>query len=347
MLIITSQSWRNKHLLQMQFRNVLTIWQMTSLTLLLLLSGILGVMSGWWMYKKTRLRRILSLCLWSLSILCLCSGSYSYWYHHRPLPAPIVRKQLFEGVTYSREIFMSPRPNVVHIVTIDVATPGIRFLVTPSTLTDGKLPAKTTSRFLQESGVQVAINGSFFSPFRDKFFQYYPHDGDPVSVYGFTMSQGQQYSTPESGYNPLLISRTNQLAVASPLGQVYNALSGYDIFVKEGKVQKVIDQRYHPNEPSPRTAIAIDQPGQRMILLVVDGRQPNYSEGMTLAELGEIGIDYGAYTALNLDGGGSSTLVVEDPPGKAVVLNSPIHRRIPPGRQRPVANHLGIFANRT
>ncbi len=84
-----------------------------------------------------------------------------------------------------------------------------------------------------------------------------------------------------------------------------------------------------------------------MILLIVDGCQPNYSEGMTLAELGEIAIDYGAYTALNLDGGGSSTLVVEGAPGKALVLNPPIHRRIPPGRQRPVANHLGIFAKTT
>ncbi len=320
---------------------------MQNLTLLLLLSGILGIGLGWLLYKQTRSRRIISCGLWSFSILCLCSGSYSYWYHHRPLPDPIVQQQLFEGVMYSREIFMSPRPNVVHIVMIDVTTPGIRFLVTPSTLTEGKLPAKTTSQFLQESGVQVAINGSFFSPFRDTFFQYYPHAGDPVSVYGLTISQGQQYSRPESGYHPLLISQTNQLAIASPLEHVYNALSGYDIFVKEGKVQEIVDQRYHPNEPSPRTAIAIDQSGQRMILLIVDGRQPNYSEGMTLAELGEIAIDYGAYTALNLDGGGSSTLVVEGAPGKALVLNSPIHRRIPPGRQRPVANHLGIFAKTT
>jgi exopolysaccharide biosynthesis protein len=41
--------------------------------------------------------------------------------------------------------------------------------------------------------------------------------------------------------------------------------------------------------------------------LIVDGRQPNYSEGVTLPELAQIAIDYGAYTALNLHGGGSST----------------------------------------
>jgi exopolysaccharide biosynthesis protein len=82
------------------------------------------------------------------------------------------------------------------------------------------------------------------------------------------------------------------------------------------------------------------------LLFVVDGRQPNYSEGMSLPELAQVMLDYGADTALNLDGGGSSTLVMEGNDGKPHVLNSPIHGRVPPGRERPVANHLGIFAKR-
>ena len=49
---------------------------------------------------------------------------------------------------------------------------------------------------------------------------------------------------------------------------------------------------------------------------------------------------------LNLDGGGSSTLVAEDEKKNPVLLNSPIHGRLPPGKERPVANHLGIFARR-
>jgi exopolysaccharide biosynthesis protein len=81
-------------------------------------------------------------------------------------------------------------------------------------------------------------------------------------------------------------------------------------------------------------------------LIVVDGRQPNYSEGVTLPELTQIVIEHGGDAALNLDGGGSSTLVVEGPKGEPAVLNSPVHGRIPPGRERPVANHLGVFAER-
>ena len=80
------------------------------------------------------------------------------------------------------------------------------------------------------------------------------------------------------------------------------------------------------------------------MLFLIDGRQPSYSEGATLAELAQIILEYGGYNAVNLDGGGSSTLVIQNENGEPEVLNSPIHTRIP-GRERPIANHLGIFAS--
>ena len=80
-----------------------------------------------------------------------------------------------------------------------------------------------------------------------------------------------------------------------------------------------------------------------LILVVVDGRQPGYSEGVTLQELADIIIFHGGHNAINLDGGGSSTMVVEGPLGGAKVINSPINGQIP-GRERPVGNHLGIYA---
>ena len=53
-------------------------------------------------------------------------------------------------------------------------------------------------------------------------------------------------------------------------------------------------------------------------------------------------IDQGAFAAMSLDGGGSSTLVIEGQDGKPRILNSPIDNYIP-GRERPVGNHLGIY----
>ena len=121
-------------------------------------------------------------------------------------------------------------------------------------------------------------------------------------------------------------------------GDVYNAISGDRMIVRGGKPVAGLDD----TTPAPRTAIGLDGSGERLIIIVVDGRQPLYSSGATLKELADYMVLYGAETALNLDGGGSSTLVFEGLFGTARVVNSPIHTRIP-GRERPVGNHLGIF----
>ena len=94
--------------------------------------------------------------------------------------------------------------------------------------------------------------------------------------------------------------------------------------------------------PNPCTAVALDREGQRMFWLVVDGRQPRYSEGMTHVELANLCREIGGWTAVALDGGGSSTLAARDEAGKPEVMNCPIHGKHPPGVERPVANHLGV-----
>jgi hypothetical protein len=63
---------------------------------------------------------------------------------------------------------------------------------------------------------------------------------------------------------------------------------------------------------------------------------------MTLGELARWLQSQGASEALNLDGGGSSAMVAQGPRGPDL-LNSPIHTGIPL-RERPVANHLGVYA---
>ena len=92
----------------------------------------------------------------------------------------------------------------------------------------------------------------------------------------------------------------------------------------------------------PRTAIGINKNGRWLYIVVVDGRQPFYSNGATFQELAEIIQDFGAFTAISWDGGGSSTMVIQGGDGHPIILNSPIDNYIP-GRERPVANHLGIY----
>jgi len=98
--------------------------------------------------------------------------------------------------------------------------------------------------------------------------------------------------------------------------------------------------RVAPSDRHPRTAVGVDASGRRLILMVIDGRQPEWSVGVTLAELATLMIDRGADDAINLDGGGSSAFVYDlDADGAVGHWRT---NRPSDGRFRPVANHLGI-----
>ena len=92
----------------------------------------------------------------------------------------------------------------------------------------------------------------------------------------------------------------------------------------------------------PRTAIGLSADRRRAWIVVVDGRQKGYSMGADNATLVTLFRELGADDAMSFDGGGSSTLAMADGTG-AIVLNRPIHTGIP-GRERPVANALLVFA---
>ena len=82
----------------------------------------------------------------------------------------------------------------------------------------------------------------------------------------------------------------------------------------------------------PRTALGFDDSGLWLLLVVVDGRQPGFSEGVTLYELANILLAEGCSRSINLDGGSSSILLVRDPGGEVRTVNSPSgaeHRPIP------------------
>jgi len=104
----------------------------------------------------------------------------------------------------------------------------------------------------------------------------------------------------------------------------------------------------------PRTIVGRTAAGD-VLLVTVDGRQPGYSDGMTLAEAADLMRSLGAVEALNLDGGGSSTFVVggkvvNQPSDRAVIRHGRrmiVHVPSPGDRvlgltERPVATTLEI-----
>ncbi|MEO6512994.1 MAG: phosphodiester glycosidase family protein [Nocardioides sp.] len=110
------------------------------------------------------------------------------------------------------------------------------------------------------------------------------------------------------------------------------AITGNKILLLHG-VRRVVDDR----ELHPRTAIGIDQDTGQILMLVVDGRQ-SFSRGYTMVELANLMQTLGAEDALNLDGGGSSTMLAFGPDGLVEVRNSPSD-----GFERLVGN--GIVVN--
>lgn len=83
----------------------------------------------------------------------------------------------------------------------------------------------------------------------------------------------------------------------------------------------------------PRTAVGYDPAARRLWLVVVDGRQPPHSSGMTLPEIAALLEALGATEAVNLDGGGSSVMVV-----RGRVVNRPSDAT----GERPVVNALAL-----
>ncbi len=274
--------------------------------------------------------------------ISLLAGGYVAFSHGRPAPVP-VKEQIMDGVTYRRVVKYLPHSMVAHVLIIDKKEGNVQFMTTPPDGTEGgSLKARTTSQFLEEFDVQVAINGDGFFPWWSRsLVDYYPHVGDPVTPNGFSASFGEKYADGLNDGCPqptLYISRRNELTFNKPPNKIYHALSGNRMLVQGGEVIPNLDDI----QIEPRTAIGVNRNGRYTYLVVVDGRQPFYSAGATFFELAELLKELGAFYAMNLDGGGSSTMVVEGEDGKAIILNSPIDSYIPL-RQRPVANHFGVY----
>jgi hypothetical protein len=108
------------------------------------------------------------------------------------------------------------------------------------------------------------------------------------------------------------------------------------VLVENGESRGLTAQ-VEPTRRHPRTAAGVSRDGETLVLVVVDGRRPGWSIGVTLPELASLLLAAGAWNAVNLDGGGSSAMWHREPGGMGRILNRPSD-----GRVRPVANHLGV-----
>jgi len=120
---------------------------------------------------------------------------------------------------------------------------------------------------------------------------------------------------------------------------VVHAVGGREWIVREGAAF-ISPRPTSADEIHPRSAIGLAADG-RLILATVDGRQSGWSTGVRLPELAELMLSRGAVIALNLDGGGSTSLAVRragtDGP---VLVNRPSD-----GSERAVTNSIQVISN--
>lgn len=202
---------------------------------------------------------------------------------------------------------------------------------------------QTTSSWHTQLGNQLSINANYFGT-------YTTTTADVIGVSksaGVLVSPVRQYGALP---DPALVFAPNRLATIDNVTTAQAAAAQWAIagvgpsstdtvpgtlLVTDG-VNTGATARVSPSVRNPRTAVGTNQAGTLLYVMVVDGRQPGWSVGMTLPEVANVLLGMGAWRAINLDGGGSSSFLYS-PPGGALVQNQPSD-----GSHRAVANHLGF-----
>ncbi len=234
--------------------------------------------------------------------------------------------------------------SVAYVARVDLTAPGIGITTTPHS---GPLStiAETTSQFLLSSGTQLAINANFFAPCCNA-------TAEPKTVLGLAVSNGTVVAPasvyPAAGAAVLTFTNTNQASIATvtaagqiDLTNVYNAVSGSGEIVTHCVNTAATNPPGvgDPNGINPRTDVGLSSDGRYLYLVTIDGRQAGYSAGVTDSDAANLLIALGAYDGINLDGGGSTTMVMSNGSGGATVINRPSG-----GAQRYDGNALGIYA---
>jgi hypothetical protein len=256
-------------------------------------------------------------------------------------PARSSMETVADGVVY-RGIQSGSEPWSVHLLEIDPTRCEIGFQVVG--LEDpegGRAPVSDLARRAMPGAV-AAVNGDFFT-----------EENHAIGVEAMGGVLRGRTSRPVFAWRPGDLPRLSEvvwegdslrvgewsLVRGQPDGRT-ELVAGFPRLLRDGVRVGDLQAGDRPafsTSRHPRTALGWDEGQARLWVVVVDGRREGVSEGMTLAELAGLFEALGAREALNLDGGGSSTMVVSgrvvsrpsDPTGPRPVVNALVVREDP------------------
>lgn len=234
--------------------------------------------------------------------------------------------RLYEGVQYATGYEPSnPRMMRAFALKISLANPAITMYTSHGNGTAPyEVALQTTPAFLADHGCVAAVNSCFFNA------SLSPN----TNIEGLLVSNGSVVSTWEANRDAEIRFTSDKIASIVNNGGtsgVYTGCSGDAWHLIYG------DPEGDDSTPNPRTSAGITQDGKFLILVCVDGRQPGWSDGATIYDMSLWQQSFGAYNAMNFDGGGSTTMSIS---GYGSYVNSPCY-----GYARSVGASLGVLSS--
>ena len=230
------------------------------------------------------------------------------------------------GVEYRLQLHKDPRPNRVHILRADLSSGKLRpqVVIAPDPDGDGSAEAALTHplELANDRSVLAFINTNPWDSLPDAAGKRNRSwfEGQQVDIHGLAASGAKVRSPSAPGGASVWVDARGRVRLGDiPRdGSLIEGMGGFQPVVRAGAVVAAPGGPLHP-----RTAIGVDRTGKVIWLVVVDGRQPGYSEGMTLQELGAIMRSLDCWNAINMDGGGSSIMGLADAEGRLRIVNQP------------------------
>lgn len=243
------------------------------------------------------------------------------------------------------------------VATINLRHPqvSVRIALTDDRDPDGDGPCSgqlaTTSHAAQKHDFAITLNASFFSApaareVEGKSVRYFV--GNCTTPQGWHVNSGRVIAKPVNDRlrAAVLVMKDGSVRIAPDLRELppdlHDVVSGNAMVLRAGEiVAKDATGTRHP-----RSVVGLSADGHTLYLVAIDGRQVGYSIGANTWELGEMMKNLGAYDAVNLDGGGSTAMVVKDArTGTFGLANQPSEvstEGFPVRMERPVADVIGI-----
>ena len=196
---------------------------------------------------------------------------------------------------------------------------------------------KPTTSFAAEHNALVAINASFFDMKNGGSVDYLKVNGHQIN----TSKEGKPSDRANAVFSiskkGIYIEQTNKVTVEE--STAHSVMVAGPLLLESDTYVLLKNNPFNDNR-HPRTAVALTKKG-KLIFLVVDGRS-NQANGMSLPELAKVFKWLGAQDAMNLDGGGSSTLFIKGATANGVVNYPSDNKKFDHEGQRKVANIIYV-----